>query len=69
MAFEDDSQPYMVLTNDEGQYSLWPGSKAIPQGWQASGFEGSKADCLAYVDTTWKDMRPQSLRQSRDGKI
>lgn len=69
MAFEDDDeQPYIVLTNAEGQYSLWPKRKPPPAGWTATGFEGSKAECVAHVDEAWTDMRPASLRRVMDGQ-
>ena len=54
---------YVVLVNDEGQHSLWPAAKAIPQGWTRVGPEGGKAECLQYIETHWTDMRPLSLRQ------
>jgi MbtH protein len=65
MAFEDDdAQPYVVLQNAEDQYSLWPKIKPAPAGWTPSGFEGSKAECVSYVDRHWTDMRPRSLRDA-----
>jgi MbtH protein len=53
---------FLVLINDEEQYSLWPKGKAIPAGWRGTGKEGSRAECIAYVDEVWVDMRPRSLR-------
>lgn len=53
-----------VLINHEEQYSLWPADKAVPNGWRATGTQGSKDDCLQYVDEVWTDMRPLSLRMS-----
>lgn len=58
---EADSQ-YQVLVNHEEQYSLWPLDKAPPVGWRQTGPTGSKETCLAYVNATWTDMRPLSLR-------
>ncbi len=55
---------YLVLMNDEEQYSLWPAAKAVPAGWRAVGQEGSEQECLDYVDRTWTDMRPASLRRA-----
>jgi len=54
---------YVVVVNDEEQYSLWPREKAIPQGWRSTGTEGTESDCLKYVDEVWTDMRPLSLRR------
>lgn len=69
MAFsdEDDFARYLVLVNDEEQYSLWPEEKSIPAGWNATQVFGSKAECVAYVDSVWTDMRPLSLRRRMEG--
>jgi MbtH protein len=54
---------HKVLVNHEGQYSLWPLARSAPAGWSETGKLGSKEECLAYVDATWTDMRPLSLRK------
>jgi uncharacterized protein YbdZ (MbtH family) len=53
---------YRVVVNYEEQYSIWPGDRALPPGWRDAGKSGSKADCLAYIERVWTDMRPLSLR-------
>lgn len=58
---------HVVLTNDEGQYSLWPGRKEVPRGWSRTGKEGSKAECLKYVDEVWLDITPLSVRKNVAG--
>lgn len=63
----DDDARYQVLVNDEEQYSLWLADHEVPAGWRAAGKEGSKAECMAYVDEVWTDMRPRSLREQMDG--
>jgi MbtH protein len=68
--FDDDaesSRTYKVVVNDEGQYSIWPSDRGSPAGWHEVGTEGPKADCLAYIDKVWTDMRPMSLRRKMDG--
>lgn len=60
---EDDSQVYKVVINHEEQYSIWPGDRENPVGWKDAGKEGSKAECLAYIEEVWTDMRPLSLRK------
>ncbi len=55
---------YVVVVNAEEQYSIWPAGRDIPAGWRAAGFEGEQAECLAFIDESWTDMRPLSLRQS-----
>jgi MbtH protein len=61
-----DDEEYQVVVNDEEQYSIWPLGRELPLGWRAAGKEGPKADCLAYIDEVWTDMRPLSLRKSMD---
>jgi MbtH protein len=64
MTFDDseDDRVYMVVINGEEQYSIWPKNKVLPRGWHAVGEEGRKPQCLEYIDRTWTDMRPLSLR-------
>ena len=59
--FEDDNEQYLVLVNDEGQYSLWPEFHVIPAGWTAIGQKGKRPECIAWIDEKWTDMRPRSL--------
>lgn len=59
----DENTRYQVLRNDEEQYSLWPADIEVPAGWQSVGKEGTEAECMAYVDEVWTDMRPRSLRE------
>jgi MbtH protein len=65
--FDDENGEFLVLINDEGQYSLWPTFADIPAGWTAVGPRGRREECLAYIEENWTDMRPLSLvRQMRD---
>jgi MbtH protein len=59
---DDDNRVYVVLINDEEQYSLWPRNKEVPAGWRSVDVSGSREECMKYVDETWTDMRPKSLR-------
>ena len=60
---DDDTRLYAVVVNDEEQYSIWLKHKALPQGWRGGGKEGTKSECLEYIDDVWTDMRPLSLRK------
>jgi MbtH protein len=62
--FEDEEALYRVLRNEEGQYSLWPATLAIPDGWAGVHDADSRAACVAYVEASWTDMRPLSLVRS-----
>jgi uncharacterized protein YbdZ (MbtH family) len=59
--FDDPDSRFTVLINEEEQYSLWPESLDSPVGWTAVTV-GGLAECTAYVDEHWTDMRPRSLR-------
>ncbi|QPA32261.1 MbtH family protein [Thermaerobacillus caldiproteolyticus] len=61
--FENKDSTYLVLINDEGQYSLWPASIAIPHGWNIAFAENTRAACLDYINSHWTDMRPNSLKK------
>ena len=54
---------YLVVLNDEEQYSIWPEGREIPLGWRAEGTAGTKDECLAHIEKIWTDMRPKSLRE------
>lgn len=62
--FDDENGTFYVLVNDEDQHSLWPTFAEVPTGWKVVFGEGNRADCLAYVEDNWADMRPRSLRES-----
>jgi MbtH protein len=54
---------YVVVVNDEEQYSIWRIHLPIPAGWTTIGEPGDKETCLAYIEKNWTDMRPASLRE------
>jgi MbtH protein len=62
--FTIDGDRFQVLVNHEGQHSLWPAAQRPPAGWTQAGQFGTKAECIAYVEAHWRDMRPRSLQQS-----
>jgi MbtH protein len=55
---------YLVVVNEEEQYSIWPEGRTVPAGWRAVGEAAPKDECLAYIETHWTDMRPLSLRRA-----
>ena len=59
--FESDDAYYLVLRNDEGQYSLWPAVNDVPAGWAVAKHADKRAACLEFVEQHWTDMRPKSL--------
>lgn len=59
----DDQTTFKVVINHEEQYSIWPADRETPLGWRDAGKSGPKAECLAYINEVWTDMRPLSLRK------
>lgn len=62
-ALDDEDQLFSVVINDEGQHSIWPDFKPVPDGWRKTGVGGLKKDCLAHIALVWTDMRPLSLQR------
>lgn len=62
--FDDENGIFEVVVNDEEQYSIWPVGRALPLGWRVAGKQGTRTECLAYIEETWTDMRPRSLREA-----
>jgi len=60
-----DGENFIVLINFELQYSIWPAAKAIPEGWSRVCPMASKAECLAYIEAHWTDLRPLSARYTK----
>ena len=59
--FEDPDAQYLVLVNEEGQYSIWPVFAEVPAGWNVAFGEAPRQECLEYIEKSWVDMRPKSL--------
>ena len=59
----EDTSTYLVVVNDEEQYSIWAEGRDLPAGWYAEGARGPREQCLAHIDEVWTDMRPLSLRK------
>ena len=62
----EDTREYAVVINHEAQYSIWLADSPPPAGWSEAGKRGQKAECLAFIEETWTDMRPLSLRRRMD---
>ncbi len=59
--FENADGTYLVLINDEGQYSLWPEHIDVPAGWTVVHGPDTRQACVDHVEENWVDMRPRSL--------
>lgn len=63
---QEDTRIYKAVVNHEEQYSIWIADRELPLGWREAGKSGTKAECLAYIEEIWTDMRPLSLRKKMD---
>ncbi|MFG2847003.1 MbtH family protein [Kitasatospora sp. NPDC048296] len=59
--FDDADGTFLVLVNDEGQYSLWPEFVEVPAGWNTVHGPGTRQSCVDHIEANWTDMRPKSL--------
>ena len=60
------SSAYKVVINHEEQYSIWPADRENALGWNDVGKQGTKEQCLDYIEEVWTDMRPLSLRKKME---
>jgi MbtH protein len=67
--FDDESGEFVALVNGEGQYSVWPTFALVPEGWTAVHGPGSRAEVLAFIESTWTDLRPSSLVARTGGAL
>lgn len=65
---QEDTTIYKVVMNHEEQYSIWPADRENALGWNDAGKQGTKAECLAYIEEIWTDMRPLSLRKKMEAQ-
>jgi MbtH protein len=63
MEEQEDKRTYVVVVNDEEQYSIWFATRELPLGWKACEKTGTKQECLDYIKAVWTDMRPLSVRR------
>ncbi|MFJ8044027.1 MbtH family protein [Kitasatospora sp. NPDC096147] len=62
--FTGVSDEFEVVVNGEEQYSIWRAGREVPAGWTTVGKRGPREECLRYIDDSWTDMRPLSLRNA-----
>jgi MbtH protein len=68
MSEQETGTLYKVVLNHEEQYSLWPAERDNAPGWRDAGKQGTREQCLEYIQQVWVDMRPLSLRQQLNGQ-
>lgn len=62
----EDTTIYKVVVNHEEQYSIWPEYKVTRLAGATPERVGTKAECLAYIEQLWTDMRPIGLRKKME---
>ncbi|KPA91711.1 hypothetical protein PF66_01734 [Pseudomonas asplenii] len=60
----DSKSIYVVVINQQEQYSLWSSDRVVPGGWTSIGVTGSQKFCLNWIQKNWIDQRPASLRNN-----
>lgn len=71
---------FIVVMNHEEQYSIWDKDRELPLGWnridipdgwlESYSLQNEGADrfdketCLGYIEATWADIRPLSVRKA-----
>ena len=58
--FDDRDGAFVVLTNEQGQHSLWPAAAEIPAGWSIACQENGRQACIEYIDRNWTEIRPRT---------
>jgi MbtH protein len=66
---DNDTATYRVVVNHEEQYSIWLVDREMPLGWKDAGMMGTRRECLSYINETWTDMRPLSVRKRMDSAV
>ena len=57
--FDDQDSAFVVLTNEQGQHSLWPAAAEVPPGWSIAYRQNGRHACIEYINNNWTDMRPR----------
>jgi MbtH protein len=62
--FESLDARFSVLSNNSGQYSLWPQNEEPPTGWRIAYGPAERSACLHYINENWTDLRPRSRSEA-----
>ncbi|MGE3875601.1 MAG: MbtH family protein [Parvibaculaceae bacterium] len=65
--FDDENGTFVVLLNEDEQYSLWPAHIDVPAGWRIVHPADSRRACFDFIEGNWNDLRPKSLRKAMEG--
>lgn len=45
----ETTQDYWVVLDEEYELAIWPANRELPIGWQRTEQQGTRAECLAYI--------------------
>ncbi|MCB4769623.1 MbtH family protein [Ancylobacter sp. Lp-2] len=62
--FDDERHLFLALVNADGQYSLWPSFRDVPEGWRSVHGPDDRASCLQLIEREWQDISPAARRIS-----
>ncbi|MEU3899423.1 amino acid adenylation domain-containing protein [Streptomyces sp. NPDC045251] len=57
MTAETATALYHLVRADDGTPSVWPSGRPLPPGWQPTGFDGTREECVTHADTLTADGR------------
>ena len=64
----EDTTIYKVVVNPDEQYSIWPADRENAFGWRDAGKQGTKKECLAYIEEVSREGRPPGQRKRMEGE-
>lgn len=47
---------YQVIVSPDKKYSLISAGTPVPSGWRALSRQGTKQECIKYIEEVWTDM-------------
>jgi len=63
---EENREKFSVVVTDAGDYSIWHSDRPIPEGWTPVGQEGTKEECLAFIEAYCVFGAPYSHQRNLD---
>jgi amino acid adenylation domain-containing protein/thioester reductase-like protein len=59
--YSGDDIAYIAAVNDDDQFAIWRADRRLPHGWRRRSAALPEADCLAFIESAWRDIRPASV--------
>jgi amino acid adenylation domain-containing protein/thioester reductase-like protein len=58
----EGADAFIAVVNGAGQYAMWQADRGLPPGWRQRSAALPEEDCLAFIDSAWRDIRPVSAQ-------